>query len=369
MDVARWPAIWLRDNCPCPDCRVPGSGQKLFQITELPDELIVTAVEEDAATVTVTFGPDGHRSRFDRSWLAANERAGAGGDVRTEDGKRLWSGPGTALPSSDWEHYRSDPAVRAGVLDAVLTDGFALLRGVPVQAGMVASVAETFGYVRETNYGRVFDVRVEATPANLASTGLALSPHTDNPYRDPVPTIQLLHCQASAADGGDTLLVDGFAAAHRLRVEDPRSFGVLTRTPVPFGYPVAGLRAYQPLIELSPEGRIRGIRFNNRSLQALRRPPSEVTAFYVAYRRWAARLARPELALTLRLAPGDCLIFDNTRVLHGRTAFTGTGDRLLQGCYADLDGLAGTLALLKETARAENAENGVMAGGSGGRDR
>ena len=59
---------------------------------------------------------------------------------------------------------------------------------------MVAAVAETFGYVRETNYGRVFDVRVEAAPANLASTGLALRPHTDNPYRDPVPTVQLLHC-------------------------------------------------------------------------------------------------------------------------------------------------------------------------------
>ena len=72
--MGRWPAIWLRDNCPCPHCRVPGSGQKLFQITELPDELAVTAVEEDADSVTVTFGPDGHRSRFDRSWLA--ERAG-----------------------------------------------------------------------------------------------------------------------------------------------------------------------------------------------------------------------------------------------------------------------------------------------------
>jgi gamma-butyrobetaine dioxygenase len=252
MDVGRWPAIWLRDNCPCPDCRVPGSGQKLFQITELPDELAVTAVEEDADSVTVTYGPDGHRSRFDRSWLAENERAGAGGDVRTEDGKRLWSGPGAAFPAGDWERYRSDPVDRGRVLDAVLTDGFALLRGVPVRADMVAAVAETFGYVRETNYGRVFDVRVEATPANLASTGLALSPHTDNPYRDPVPTIQLLHCQASAADGGDTLLVDGFAAAHRLRVEDPRSFGVLTRTPVPFGYPVAGLR--HPVQQPQPAG-------------------------------------------------------------------------------------------------------------------
>src|SRR6201996_897736 len=186
MDVATWPAVWLRDNCPCPDCRVPGSGQKLFQITDLPEDLVVTAVEEDAATVTVTFEPDGHRSRFDRDWLAGHGLAGLAADVRTEDGKRLWSGPGAPLPTGDWERYRADPSHRARMLDAVLTGGFALLRGVPVQAGMVAMVAGSFGYVRETNYGRVFDVRVESTPANLASTGLALSPHP-GPVRLPRP--------------------------------------------------------------------------------------------------------------------------------------------------------------------------------------
>src|ERR1700760_2067742 len=79
MDVATWPAVWLRDNCPCPDCRVPGSGQKLFQITDLPEDLVVTAVEEDASTVTVTFGPDRHRSRFDRAWLAQGADAGLAG--------------------------------------------------------------------------------------------------------------------------------------------------------------------------------------------------------------------------------------------------------------------------------------------------
>ena len=365
MDAGTWPAIWLRDNCPCPDCRVPGSGQKLFQITDLPEDLVVTAVEQDPTTVTVTFGPDGHRSVFGRDWLAAAGRA----DFRTEDGKRLWSGPGAPVPTGDWERYRADPRHRAEMLDAVLTGGFALLRGVPVQAGMVAMVAGTFGHVRETNYGRVFDVRVESTPANLASTGLALSPHTDNPYRDPVPTVQLLHCHLSAADGGDTLLVDGFAAAAQLRAEDPDSFAVLTRTPVPFGYRDRGtdLRTSQPLIELSADGRIRGIRFNNRSLQALRRPPGEVAAFYAAYRRWARRLARPEQARTLRLTPGDCLIFDNTRVLHGRTGFTSTGDRLLQGCYADLDGLASTLRMLN--AQKEMDKEEVSAGAPGGRDR
>ena len=55
-----------------------------------------------------------------------------------------------------------------------------------------------------------------------------------------------------------------------------------------------------------------------------------------------------------------CLIFDNTRILHWRTGFTGTGDRLLQGCYADLDGLASTVALTGEE---------VADDGPGGRDR
>src|SRR5207247_4254793 len=82
------------------------------------------------------------------------------------------------------------------------------------------------------------------------------------------------------------------------------------------------LRASLPLIQLSPSGRVRGVRFNNRSMRPLRRPYAEVTAFYAAYRRWAGLLAQPGRQLTLRLAPGDCLVFDNTRVLHARTAFS-----------------------------------------------
>ncbi|MGI5240964.1 TauD/TfdA family dioxygenase [Dactylosporangium sp. CA-139066] len=51
-------------------------------------------------------------------------------------------------------------------------------------------------------------------------------------------------------------------------------------------------------------------------------------------------MARFAAMVTFKLAPGDCVIFDNTRVLHARTAFAdaaGSWDRHLQGCYADLD--------------------------------
>ena len=355
----RFPAVWLRDNCPCTECRDPGSGQKLRDITEIPNDLGVAASENAEESVVVTFAPDGHRSAFSRSWLAGHALDGcADSDGRTEDDKDLWLAADLApgfranVPQASWPRYLDRPADRIRALEDVLRRGFVLLHDVPAEPGMVLEVAASFGFVRETNYGRLFDVRVQPEPGNLAFTNRAILPHTDNPYRDPVPTVQLLHCLRTADDGGDTGLVDGFAAAAALRAMDAESFDTLARTPVPFGYidKETELRASLPLIQLSPRGRVRGVRFNNRSAQPLRLPYAEVTAFYTAYRRWAELLARPERQLTLRLAPGDCLVFDNTRVLHARTAFgmtAGSPGRHLQGCYADLDGLASTLAVLK----------------------
>ncbi len=295
-----FPAVWLRDNCPCPGCLDPGTGQKLNDIAELPPELTVATAEADGASVTVTYAPDGHRSVFARDWLAGHalDRDGLD-DQRTEDGKDLWrpadlapgsgsrpeaSRPEANWPEASWPQYLDAPRYRARALDAVLRQGFLLL-----------------------------------------------------------------HCLQTADDGGDTGLVDGFAAAAELRATDRAAFDVLTRYPVPFGYQdkTAVLRACQPLIQLSPRGRIAGVRFNNRSAGPLRLPYADVVAFYAAYRRWARLLAEPGRQLNLRLAPGDCLIFDNTRILHARTAFGATGGRHLQGCYADLDGLVSTVAVLR----------------------
>jgi gamma-butyrobetaine dioxygenase len=141
------------------------------------------------------------------------------------------------------------------------------------------------------------------------------------------------------------------------------SFAVLTATPWRFEYAdeTAQLSASQPLISLTPGGRITAVRLNNRSLQPLRLPYGQAESAYAAYRAWAALVGRPEFRLTLRLAPGDCLIFDNTRILHARTAFAvpdgalpgearpddGAGERHLQGCYADIDGLLSALAVLR----------------------
>ena len=260
--------------------------------------------------------------------------------------------------------YLADDAVRAACLDAVAT-GFTLLRGVTAEPGTVLRVAETFGFVRETNYGRLFDVRVVADPANLAFTSRAIPPHTDNPYRDPVPTLQLLHCLRDADLGGDTGLVDGFAAAAALRAADPARSRVLTTRLLAVRVRRQGDRAAgQPAADQRSPRTGGSPRCGSTTARCSRCgcPPSRQQAAYAAYRTWAGLLGRPEFMLTLRLAPGDCLIFDNTRVLHARTAFAATGrpgdgpvpgppgERHLQGCYADLDGLLSTLAVLRRPA-------------------
>ncbi|MFD7447988.1 TauD/TfdA family dioxygenase [Kitasatospora sp. NPDC059827] len=357
------PPYWLRDNCPCADCRDPRNGQKLFQIDDLPPDLAIAASTETDGHLEVLWS-DGHRSRYPLAWLAEP----AGGDGRTEQDKRLWTAADFArgIPEADWEAYLTDPAEQAAVLAAVRRSGFAVLRGVPTVERQVLRVAESFGYVRVTNYGELFDVRVEPDPNNLAFTNRTIAPHTDNPYRDPVPTLQLLHCLENSATGGDSGLVDGFQAAAILRDEAPEDFATLTRTPVPFVFRDrrTELRADRPLIDVDPLGRIREVRFNNRSIGTLRGDDRE--AFYAAYRRFAAITLRPELQLTFRLGPGDCLVFDNTRLLHARTAFQQDGHRHLQGCYADLDSLHSTLAVLHRRTAALDELAGLFAGEGAG---
>jgi gamma-butyrobetaine dioxygenase len=376
------PAVWLRANCPCAACRDPASGQRLVTITDLPAEVTVTDVLPSGAAVEVVFGPDGHRGVFAVGWLArygdaAREAGSTGGqdDDRTEDAKRLWAAAdlGGGLPQGWWPRYLADPAHRRSCLSAVLTHGLVVLHHVPCEPGAVLAVAKSLGYVRETNYGRLFEVRAEPTPANLAFTRLPIAPHTDNPYRDPVPTVQLLHCLHAAADGGDSTFTDGFRAAAMLRSHDPAAFACLTTTPVTFAYSdqATELRATGPMIGLDPRARIRQIRFNGRSLTPVRLPAAQARTFYAAYRAFAERIAGPEAVVTASLSPGDCVIVDNTRILHGRAGFadggtgsgggtggggggTGTGStgrRHLQGCYADLDGLASAVAVLARGER------------------
>jgi DUF971 family protein len=223
-------ALALRDSCPCPECRHEGTGQRLLETTRIPLGLALERSEVRDGGVEVAWS-DGHTATFDASLL---ER------LAPQDGAgpTLW---GAGLTPRAWTYTEiaADERALAGWLGAVDELGFALLHGVPAESGTVCTVAERFGFVRETNYGRFFDVRTVPDPLNLADTNLGLGLHTDNPYRDPVPTLQLLHCLVASGEGGETVLVDGStrssscASARRARSRCWRTSrcGTSTRAP------------------------------------------------------------------------------------------------------------------------------------------
>jgi len=237
--------------------------------------------------------------------------------------------------------------------------GFGKITNGPITEGALFKVIELFGYVRETNYGKHFEVRTEVNPSNLAFTGLALQAHTDNPYRDPVPTLQLLYCLESSAAGGENMLVDGFKAITRLREENEEYFDLLSNYSARFEYKNnkdVHLKSRRPIIELSSNGELLAIRFNNRSMSAVNDVPfDKMENWYSAYRRLGEIIDDPNMEITFRLNPGEAFIVDNTRVLHARKGYSGTGKRWLQGCYSDKDGLNSAFYSLEKALAKESS--------------
>lgn len=360
---ARFHAFWLRDNALDETTRSPANGQRLITVRDVPETTCVTDAAITDGALKLCFAPEEKWVRYEGSWLRSNayDRASDDPAGRLPPEIKTWDGTfDAASVTIDFSAFAAQPDACCSWLGHVRRYGFARLTGGPIKSEALLDVVERFGYVRETNYGKWFEVRTEINPSNLAFTGLGLQPHTDNPYRDPVPTLQVLYCLENAAEGGDNQVVDGFRAAERLLESDPKGFDLLSSYPARFDYVAAGKvhhHARKPMIELDCGGQLAAIRFNNRSAAPIIDVPyHDMPAYYAAYRRLCAIIDDPAMAVGFKLAPGDSFIVDNTRVLHGRTGYEAeAGSRWLQGCYADKDGLLSTLSIL-EARRRERAQ-------------
>jgi gamma-butyrobetaine hydroxylase len=341
-------AVWLRDNCACPECRHE-NGQRLLDTRQIADRPALAGARIANTAVEATFA-DGHEARWDAAWLRAQcycAHCYCTDDPAAPTTRRLWDASiQSDLPSRRYDDVSLGREALRDWLAAVDALGFGILTGGPTAPGTVTRVAELFGFVRETNYGRIFDVRSVVNPSNLAYTGLGLGAHTDNPYRDPTPTLQLLHCLSSSAGGGENTLVDAFRVAQDL---PPEQFELLARHPIRFRYADerTDLATETPVLALDARGALQAVHYNTRSAQPFRLDPRLMEPYYDAYRNFGRLLESARYRIRFKLEPGDLFVVDNLRVLHGRTAYAPeAGERHLQGCYADRDGLRSTLAVL-----------------------
>jgi gamma-butyrobetaine dioxygenase len=348
--------IWLRERCQDASTLDLRTGQRLQDPSDLDLDLALSSVTQVAPGRFHVQFSDGHAADFlERDILA--EAALPAGDHELP-APRLWDARLQTGERFRWNSEPDDEELGAW-LARFLELGFVLFSGVPTQSAQILRVASQFGFTRATNFGALFDVRSTPQATDLAYTAMALDPHTDNPYRWPVPGVQLLHCLVNETCGGLSTLVDGFAAAEALHARDAEAFRRLSQTAVRFRYrdAVTELVASAPPIELDASGRVQSVHFSPRLDFVPLQPPDELAAYYRARRAFDHLLRSPEFEIRFLLDAGELMMMDNRRLLHGRTGFDpAQGLRHLQGCYIDIDGPRSLYRVLRRRQASKESE-------------
>ena len=228
--------------------------------------------------------------------------------------------------------------------------GFVIFENVPTQDNFIVNFANSIGSIRPTNFGEFFNVKSKPNPNDLAYTSLPLAPHTDNPYRKPVPCIQLLHCIENEVGGGLSTLVDGLAVTEELKKEHPSFFQILTEIKVRFQFVDDNvvLEDWAEMIQLDENKRLKQVRFSPRLDFVPLMDKGKLELYYTARNEISEMYNSEKFRIEFKLKPGDLLMMDNYRLLHGRTEYNANeGNRFLQGCYIDYDSTEGKLKHLK----------------------
>jgi gamma-butyrobetaine dioxygenase len=264
-----------------------------------------------------------HAVRLDRLQAALAEG-------RDDVEPRTW-GAGSHLRSHRYDDVLAQDATRLALLHDLAAERAVLVHHVPDDLAAGRDLVARIATPCATHTGSSFTLRASSSPTHLGETYGEILPHTDMAYRQQPPSLQVLHGLVAAEDGGDTVLVDGEALLGRL---SDRAVRRLSATPVTFAATSdeVSLRGRHRI--LSVEGTaLQQVVFNDRKLLV---DPDADDGLWFALDAFVAALEDPTLRLQLRLPAGSMLVFDNRRVLHGRTAFTDPR-RHLEGWFGNLD--------------------------------
>lgn len=343
---------WLRDNCP--SSFNSQTRERTFDIFHLDQPPRPFSAALEGGELVIRWADEDHTSRYPVVMLE-----------QYADGIRRFDP--ADLPRKAWyaDHYAdvarfrqadllaAPEAVRAWI-EAMLVEGVAIITEMPDSNGGLTDLAQLIGQVRPTFFGDYFDVRTHIKPTNSAYTASALELHTDTPAEEMAPGVQFLHCRANSVEGGRNLFGDGVAVANDFREKDPEGFRLLSEIDIPFfcEHDTYDMRSRQKVIELDEHGEVSGLTISQHMADIFDLPQDVLDDYYPAFCRFGKMLQDDRYVMKFTLRAGECIVFDNHRIVHGRAAYSATsGERYLRGCYTDRGEMRSTYRALVSEGR------------------
>ena len=336
--------LWIRERSTEEGSVDQNSLQRLYDPEKLPKDLKITEIKKiNEEKILIRFSDD-HEANYCLKKLSKELQ-------RSKDlpEKILWDNSEINFKTFEFQYNQDEENQLLDILHYYHQYGFVLVTGLKPQDGEIINFAQRIGYIRETNFGKLFNVVSQQQPNDLAYTSIELESHTDNPYRKPVPSIQFLFCIQNSCKGGDSTLVDGFKVTSDLKVNNPEAFEILSKTLINFRFKDkdAILEKTGKIIKLSERGDLKQIKYSNRLDFVFYQQPDQLEEFYKSKRLMHSMINSAKYMLKFHLNPGSLLIMDNYRTLHGRTSYnTSEGSRWLQGLYIDHDSAESKYKLL-----------------------
>lgn len=342
---------WLRDACPT--CIDPQTRERIFDVASLEHLPTAQKAWVDENVLHVEWATEDLISKIPFSHLNGAEATDPAALP-----KNLWYGD--FLPRIKQVRQidvLSDDAARAELCRALIEDGIAIVTDMDSDDDSLPRLLNAIGPITPSAEGLFFDVRVEIDPTNLAFTAGPLEMHTDLPGEETAPGVQFLHCMANSVEGGLSLFLDGAAAAETLRAEDPDAFEILSTHDIPFFYRHDNwdYRAHQRVIELDTAGRVTGVTISQHLQDNFDLPQHVLDYYYPAFIKFLKLLQEDRFLIRFRSQAGNCVVFDNHRIVHGREGYVAdSGKRHLRGCYTDRGALRSTYRVLARKLASQN---------------
>ncbi|XP_055318268.1 trimethyllysine dioxygenase, mitochondrial-like [Sitodiplosis mosellana] len=326
-------SFWLRDHCRCTNC-FGDTLQRKINLAHIPLDVEPTHSKTENNLLRITWS-DGHKSSYDV--LELNERLNS--KFKLCPIKHIpWSAAdmlGSDYASVTLNDYLCNEEIAKAVVASLVKFGCAFIRNVPANLQSTEIAIRRLFPIQKTLFGEMWSFSDNKAHNDIAYTNEALLAHTDNTYFTDAAGLKILHCTSRDGSGGESFLVDGFNVLKRLREQNQEAYEYLSKTSITSEYIEDGyhFKHSAPAIIIDPKTKEPNqIRFNmndrapfNDILQ------DEMLKFYKHYRALAIEIQRGENEWHFKLEPGTVCIFDNWRILHGRTEYTGR--RQMVGCY------------------------------------